>query len=249
LRRLVIANWKMNLDLMEATLLAQGSVKIAENHHELQVIIAPSLPWLVPIREIIKFTPPNFALASQVVSQYETGAYTGEVAAKQLKGIVTYSLVGHSERRRYHHESGPIIRDQIKQLLDNKITPVICFGEMHEAKQKTFSPQITLDFGHDLAGLSEHEIAQCLFAYEPLWAIGTGNPATPDYVAKAVAHVKAWAKEKWTLDIPVLYGGSVNEDNAETLGQVRNLDGLLVGGASINLSSFKKVCSLYSSSV
>jgi triosephosphate isomerase len=246
MKRIVLANWKMNLTLPEAIALAQGSVKAAEEHSQLQVVIAPSLPFLVSVREELRHLPPNFALASQVVSQYAEGAYTGDVAAMQLKGLVTYCLVGHSERRRYHHENGSVISEQIKLLLNNHITPVVCFGEMSQSTQKTFSPQITLDLGNDLHGLDKEEIQKCLFAYEPLWAIGTGHPATPEYAKKAVMHVKEWFKEKYNEVPAVLYGGSVSEDNAEALGEIRELDGLLVGGASLHTRSFQAICTRFS---
>src|SRR6266540_2448054 len=104
MKRYIIANWKMNLSLSEATMLAKDCAKLAEAHKQLQIVIAPSLSWLVPIRESLRFMPPNFAFASQVVSPHSVGAYTGDVAAEQLKGLVAYCLVGHSERRRFHHE-------------------------------------------------------------------------------------------------------------------------------------------------
>ena len=171
------------------------------------------------------------------------------MAAEQLKGLVAYCLVGHSERRRFHHEKGSVISEQVKQLLAQNITPVVCFGEMTQSPHKALSNQVTLDLAQDLADLDSEEIQKCLFAYEPLWAIGTGNPATSDYVAYVIEHVKLWAKDKWKLDIAILYGGSVNEDNAESLGKIPSLNGLLVGGASLHIKSFKKVCSLYDTSV
>jgi triosephosphate isomerase len=248
-KRTVIGNWKMNLSLAEAEALAQATTKIAERYPALKIVIAPSLPWLVPLKESLRFTPANFAFASQVVSHMPEGAYTGDVSAKQLKGLVTYGLVGHSERRRDHHESGAIISDQIRELLGQNITPVVCFGEQSQSKQTAFSTQITVDLQRDLEGLDKNQLEQCLFAYEPLWAIGTGDPASPDYIKKAIAHVKNWSNELYNLAFPILYGGSVSEDNAEDLGRITELDGLLVGGASLQAKRFSAICALFSGHV
>ncbi|HEY1074204.1 MAG TPA: triose-phosphate isomerase [Patescibacteria group bacterium] len=249
MKRMVIGNWKMNLTLPEAMALAQGSIKAAEKCHGLEIAIAPSHVWLMPIKDSVRMLPPNFSLVSQAVSQWPEGAYTGDIAAKQLKGLVTYSLVGHSERRQYHHENGKVVSEQIKQLLNQGITPILCFGEMGQATQHTFPPQITIDLRHDLEGLKPEEIKQCIFAYEPLWAIGTGNPASPDYVAKAIVHVKNWVSEKYGVHVRIIYGGSVTEDNAGALGSIRELDGLLVGGASLQIKRFSQICSDFCSIV
>ncbi len=246
--RIVIGNWKMNLNLAEATVLAQSYLKVAEKHPHITIVAAPSLPWIVPLHEAFHWQPPNFAFASQVVSGYPEGAYTGDIAASQLKGLVKYALVGHSERRRYHHEGGSLIADAVKLLLGNKITPVVCFGEMAQSTQKAFSAQITLDLERDLVGLTPDEVGQCLFAYEPLWAIGTGHPASPDYIHKVIASVQVWSRGQYGLELPILYGGSVTEDDAQVLGRLDSLRGLLVGGASLHARPFDLVCSRFAKS-
>lgn len=241
--RIVIGNWKMNLNLAEAVAIAQASAKIATTVPSLEVVVAPSLPWLTSCREAIRFMPPNFAIASQVVSREKEGAYTGDVSANQLKGLTKYCLVGHSERRRFHHESGAAISYQIKQLLANGIIPIVCFGEMSQSQSKTFSHQITLDLEKDLTGLDNwHDLNECFLAYEPLWAIGTGKVATPDYVAKVFEHLNRWYQDK-TGDMGFfIYGGSVNEDNAASFRDISHIKGLLVGGASLHARSFGAVC-------
>ncbi len=243
--RFVIGNWKMNLTLAEAVSLAHGSVKIAAKHSGTSIVIAPPLPFLISIREAMGIIPPNFYLASQVVSAQPEGAFTGDVAAKQLKGIVTHCLVGHSERRRYHSETGHSIGEQVKNLLAQGIVPIVCFGEMSQSTQKIFSSQITTDLGQDLYGLKVEEITRCLFAYEPLWAIGTGHAAAPGYVHKATVHMKQWFEKNYGDAPIVLYGGSVNEQNAGLLGSIKELDGLLVGGASLHAKQFGEICALF----
>lgn len=241
--RIVIGNWKMNLNLAEAVAMAQASAKIAATLPSLEVVVAPSLPWLASVREAVRFMPPNFALASQVVSREKEGAYTGDVSAAQIKDLVKYCLVGHSERRRFHSESGATISYQIKQLLAHSIIPIVCFGEMSQSQSKTFSPQITVDLEKDLAGLDNwDDLNECLLAYEPLWAIGTGKVATPEYVAKVFEHLNLWYEDK-TGDMGYfIYGGSVNEGNIATFRDIPHLLGLLVGGASLHARSFGAIC-------
>lgn len=249
MKRIVIANWKMNLSLAEALALAQQAIRVAEDMPHVQVVIAPSFVWLVPLNLELRIKPGNFSLSGQSVSQWPDGAYTGDVSAKQLSHLVDYCLVGHSERRRFYHEGGDSIAGQIKQLLAHKITPVICFGEMSQSKQSTVSSQITIDLRKDLVGLSAQEIGRCLFAYEPLWAIGTGMAATPDYAKRVIEHTKQWANEQYGVKIPVLYGGSVTEDNAADFGTVKTIDGLLVGGASLHAKRFAHICERFSGHV
>lgn len=247
--KIVIGNWKMNLSVAEATHLAQGVAQFAPEVAPLRVVVAPSHPWLVPVHEAIRFRPPNFSLAAQAVSGSAEGAYTGDVAATQLKGLVAYCLVGHSERRRYHGDQGSVLQQQIQQLLAVGITPVVCFGEQTQSPHKQFSVQITRDLGSDLHGLTAKEIEKCLFAYEPLWAIGTGKAAMPKYIQQVLQHVQAWAKEKYNTRLSLLYGGSVTADNTGELAHIPGLDGLLVGGASLKLRSFHVICGRFSGRV
>jgi triosephosphate isomerase len=240
--RLVVANWKMNLSLAEAEALAHAEAKVAEQNPGLTVSLAVPTIWLASLHTHLHFKPKNLSLCAQGVSEFPEGAYTGDTAASQVKQLVTYGLVGHSERRRYHHESGASIAQQVKLLLNEGIKPIICFGEMRQSQQATFSPQITVDLGKDLHGLTKEEIAHCHFAYEPLWAIGTGHPADAKYVQKAVAHVKTWLAEHAAEGLPVLYGGSVTSKNAAELSRLKELDGLLVGGASLNAKEFAAIC-------
>ncbi len=240
--RLVVANWKMNLSLAEAEALASAEAKAAEANPGLTVTLAVPTIWLLSIHAHLRFTPKNLSLCAQGVSEFPEGAYTGDTAATQVKPFVSYALVGHSERRRFHHEAKLTIAHQIKQLVNAGITPVVCFGEMRQAMQATFAPQITIDLGHDLHGLTKDELSACIFAYEPLWAIGTHHPADAKYVQKAVAHVKAWLSTTYKQDLPILYGGSVTEKNTSELAQIKELDGVLVGGASLNAKQFAEIC-------
>lgn len=240
--RLVVANWKMNLSLADAEALASAEAKAAEAAPGLTVTLAVPTIWLAAIHTALKFKPNNLSLCAQTVSEFPEGAYTGDTAVSQVKPFVSYALVGHSERRRYHHEAGLSIAHQIKQLVNGGITPVVCFGEMRQSAQATFSPQVTVDLGRDLHGLTADELKACIFAYEPLWAIGTGHPATAAYAQKAVVHVKAWLRDTYKQTSSVLYGGSVTHQDARTYAKIKELDGVLVGGASLNATQFAAIC-------
>lgn len=247
MRRLVVGNWKMNLTLAEATVLAGEVANFAGDFSTLQIGICPSFPWLVPVRESVRFMPHNFFIGAQSVSPYPHGAYTGDVSAEQLKGVVTHCLVGHSEQRRFHHLTSNDIQGQIRLLVKEGITPIVCFGEKLKMQKGDSISQLIRDLQQDLSGLDKQEVvAKCIFAYEPLWAIGTGNPASPDYVQQAVSSVKSWLKEYYDQESPrVLYGGSVTSSEAKDLKAVRELDGLLVGGASLHAKEFKEICARF----
>lgn len=245
----VIANWKMNLTLAESLALAQAVVGYAPDYPTLRLIIAPSLVWLAPLAEAVSYRPSNFFLASQVVSPHPEGAYTGDVSARQLKGLVQYGLVGHSERRRYHHETALEISGQITELAAVGITPVICFGEMSQGEGNRPPPAVTAALGQDLASLPGEVIGQCLLAYEPLWAIGTGTRATTGYIRKAVKGFKTWFGQTLGVTPPMIYGGSITAENAGELGAINELDGLLVGGASLDAQTLAAICRAFSRQV
>lgn len=250
MKRVVIGNWKMNLNLAEAHILAEAVRLFAPDYKGLTIGITPSFVWLVPLKESMRYMPANFFLAAQTVSSYEKGAYTGEVSAHQLKHVVTYCLVGHSEQRRFHHLTAADINAQIKELIAVSITPVVCFGEMSQSKQDHLLPSVTTELANDLHNVKSEEIEKCLFAYEPLWAIGTGNPATPTYVESVGQHIKTWFREeKGVHDVALLYGGSVTDDNVAELGAIKTIDGLLVGGASLHAKEFEQICARFSNHV
>ncbi len=248
--RYVIGNWKMNTNLSDAVVLAGHVAQGASDFADLSLIVAPPLPWIVPVKESIRWQPVNFHIASQVVSRFGSGAYTGDVSASQLAPLVTHCLVGHSERREFHNESGEIIRDQIKQLVAHTITPIVCFGEYGQSQDLESIEHITDDLHKDLKGLTTEALAQCIFAYEPIWAIGSSNPASPEYASAIIGAVKNWMKDTFGLaQVPILYGGSVTEDDAGALGSVGNIDGLLVGGASLHAKQFLAICRDFSGHV
>lgn len=237
----VVANWKMNLTMGECEVLASASSHLAEDLPGLSVVVAAPFLYLTGLHEKLKFRPKNLYLASQTVSSYQKGAYTGDVAAFQLKGIVSHAIIGHSERRKYHQETGTIA-NQIIQALEYGITPIVCFGELK--RTQNIAPLLA-DLRADLHGLSAEQIAKCLFAYEPVWAISShknAEPATPNYITNVVSRVTEWFSETYHCQPPILYGGSVTEDNCVELARIKQISGALVGGASLHIKSFTTIC-------
>lgn len=190
-----------------------------------KVILIPSTLYLN------SFTSTKIQLGSQNVSSNEIGAYTGEVAAAQLKSLnVEYSLVGHSERRTLLHENNIDINKKIKNLLKESITPIICVGETRIEKDSNLTSQIILqELKEGLKDLTEEEISKIIIAYEPIWAIGTGNIPSN----KEIEQVFSLIKESYSQN-KILYGGSISETNVVKLKDIKNLSGFLIGGLSLS---------------
>lgn len=247
MKPLVIGNWKMNTTLAEATVLASGIKEGLADIPAVEVVLCPPFPFLVPVAEVLHRHPlPNVSLGAQNIFWKEEGAYTGEVAAPMLGGIAKYVIVGHSERRGLFHETDKEVNLKVRLALKHNLIPIICIGELKRPSQTVID---------DPSGLSKANIATLLnqlreatsdiksenviVAYEPVWAISTTAGATPatGYYAGAVAGLI-----KHELDAPVLYGGSVDSSNAAEFAKQEDIDGLLVGGASLKVNSFIAIC-------
>ncbi len=240
--KLIIANWKMNpATLEEAAILARESdVK--------GLVIAPPFPFLETVRASIK----QAMLGAQDVSgKGGTGAYTGEVSGEELQSLgVTYVIVGHSERRALG-ETDEQIAEKIRAVIDVGLIPVLCVGESWQMRERGEQESfVAKQLQGDLALLREATEAKKLtklkaliVAYEPLWAIGTGTPETPQGAASMIQYIKRTllASRGYTLTPVVLYGGSVNAVNAASFLKEKEIDGLLVGGASLDSEEIKKI--------
>lgn len=243
-KKLIIGNWKMNLTVHEASVLVHGLAQSIAVHRDVEVVLAPTLLALQPIS--LQVDRRQFKLAAQNFYWRDQGAYTGEVSAAQLRGLVEYALVGHSERRHVFHEHAKDLRSKVQAAIRSGIHPVLCIGETaHERAAGE-----TNDVLHDqvlggLANITSDEFDKVVIAYEPVWAIGTGNNATPHDVAKAVRAVRRQIThlygEKAANSVRVLYGGSVTPDSAPTYLATEGVDGLLVGGASLSVPAFTAI--------
>ncbi|MFN3369464.1 MAG: triose-phosphate isomerase [Thermus sp.] len=240
-RVLVAGNWKMHKVPSEAR------VWLAELRRLLpplqsEVAVLPAFPMLPVAKEVLSGT--QVAYGAQDVSPHREGAYTGEVSARMLSDLrCRYTLVGHSERRRYHGETDALVAEKAKRLLEEGITPILCVGEPLEVRERGEAVPYTLaQLKGSLEGLNPPGPESLVIAYEPVWAIGTGHNATPlDAEAMHQAIRQALGElygEEFARRVRILYGGSVNPKNFGDLLSMPNVDGGLVGGASLELESF-----------
>ena len=242
---LAIANWKMNTDLDQAQTLAQDAAAYgAKNPTSIEIVLCPPFPWLVSVANILEKS--TVKLGAQDCSPEANGAFTGDVSAEMLAPWCTTVIVGHSERRRIHNEMDDVISLKLRAALDNGMRPVLCIGETLPQRTAGNAKTIVsrqLDAG--LTGLTPEAIAQCVIAYEPVWAIGTGKSATAKDAQEMCAHIRTLlVKHDPSLgeSMRILYGGSVDPDNAKDLLAGKDVDGALVGGASLDAGSFSRIC-------
>ncbi len=247
-RKIVAGNWKMNLTFQQAKELAlRLNTWVKANKPSSEIIIAPTHLYLEQLNKDLKNS--NITVASQNVSAMPNGAYTGDVSAEQLLSIGTkMSIVGHSERRAYHHEVDKYIGKKITHLYEHGMSPILCVGEKLEERDAerhfdVVKEQITVA----LERQSVEDLKNLIVAYEPVWAIGTGKTASPDQAQEMHAFIRKTIGAQHGLSVAnntsILYGGSVNPGNARDLFEQYDIDGALVGGASLNLDDFTTIIS------
>ncbi len=241
---LVVGNWKMYTDLRTADRLASEVVRLTEaDGRKVDVAICPPAIWLETARERVRGT--HVALGAQNVHSEEEGAFTGETSAAMLKGAdCTYVIVGHSERRQYFNESDAFVGEKVKQVMKHAMTPILCVGESLQERDSDAAETVVgrqLDGG--LAGVSLKHGNKLVVAYEPVWAIGTGRTASPEQAQDMHAFIRAGLAERFGDDVtvPILYGGSVKPNNAADLFAQPDIDGGLIGGASLDAESFAAI--------
>ncbi|OYX42687.1 triose-phosphate isomerase [Candidatus Saccharibacteria bacterium 32-49-12] len=244
MKKLIIGNWKMNLNMQEASLYLHKLSELIPAQRTVDVVLAPTMLTLQSLS--LQVNRRQFKLAAQNSYWRDQGAYTGEVPAAHLRGIVDYVLIGHSERRYLFMESDKETRAKVQSAVRNHLQPVLCVGET--ASERANGE--TRDVLHDqlvggLANLTADELDELVIAYEPVWAIGTGNNATPDDVKEAVRIIRHQINQLFgaraTKEVRVIYGGSVNIDNAQSYLSLDQVDGLLIGGASLDAHQFSEI--------
>jgi triosephosphate isomerase len=241
-KKIVAGNWKMNLNREAAFQLIEtiDSLKFSNN---LEVIIAPSSIYLESFVGKVK----NINISSQDVSANDNGAYTGEFSAAMLSSLnLKYSIVGHSERRQYHKETDEMIFNKAKQLLKSNMSPIYCCGELLEdRKSENHYKVVASQLQPLLDNLNSDELEKFIIAYEPVWAIGTGLTAKPSDAQNMHSYIRALIKKKFSSSIAdqisILYGGSCKPDNAKELFSMVDVDGGLIGGASLDADSFSAI--------
>lgn len=243
MRKNVIAgNWKMNKVQADANqFMEQVAEKVPSNEKVESIVCAP-YPYLVSLVDKVKGT--NVKVGAQNMHFEAGGAYTGEVSPVMLKDIgVTHVILGHSERREYFAETDEIVNKKAKAAFEHDLTPIICVGEtLAQREANETKSHVEKQVKNALEGLTEEQISQTIIAYEPIWAIGTGKTASSEDANEVCAHirqvVKSTVSEKAAEQVIIQYGGSVKPANIEELLEQSDVDGALVGGASLESDSF-----------
>jgi len=241
----IAGNWKMNTNLTEATALVNELKASLKDVKGKDVVLCPPFVYLAAVKNIIKGSP--IKLGAQNAYSQPKGAFTGEISIDMLKDIgCDYVIIGHSERRQIFKEDNSTINKKLKAALNLGLSPIFCVGELLEERNENRTEKIIRQqVENGLAEIPPEKFNQMTIAYEPVWAIGTGRTATPEqaqeihsFIRKLVAVL---SNEAIARDIRIVYGGSVTADNVQALSAGKDIDGALVGGASLKTDSFTKI--------
>ena len=249
-KKIVAGNWKMNLlDEEVINYIVDFNSKKDEIESNAEIIIFPASIYL---DTMISMPDWNIKIGAQNCSQFDNGAYTGEISATMLRDFdydsenLHYCLVGHSERRAYFKETNEVLAEKVNRLIENNLMPIYCCGEeLSDRKSETHFELIKSQIQEGLFHLKEEEIKRVIIAYEPVWAIGTGETATSIQAQEMHAFIRTLLQDKYGAEIAnsisILYGGSCKPDNARELFNQMDIDGGLIGGASLEVDSFIQI--------
>ncbi|WP_416885182.1 triose-phosphate isomerase [Marinospirillum sp.] len=238
-KKLVAGNWKMNASRAQVAKLLPNLVQA--QGLSCQLLICPPFPYLPLVGEYLKDS--GWQLGAQDCASTSDGAYTGEVSAAMLADLgARFVLLGHSERRLYQQESNALILAKLQQVLEQGLVAVFCIGETLEQRQSGQTEAVILEqLTEVLSGLTPEQLRKLVIAYEPVWAIGTGQTASPEQAQAVHAFIRQWLRQQDALaadEVQIIYGGSVKADNAASLFAMPDIDGGLVGGASLDADQF-----------
>ena len=246
-KKIVAGNWKMNLTLDEGQKLTSEIVNMVkdENIKQVTAILNPPFVHIYPVKKLIGNTA-NLYLGSQNCSDQANGAYTGETSAKMLASFgVDYVILGHSERREYFKESNELLTEKIKRVLENGLLPIFCCGEPLEIREAgTQEDYVKNQLTESLFNLSKEDFEKVIIAYEPIWAIGTGKTASSDQAQEMHAAIREHLASQFgdaAQNTSILYGGSCNPGNAKEIFSKPDVDGGLIGGASLKSRDFMDI--------
>jgi triosephosphate isomerase len=249
---LMAGNWKMNVNHVEAVhLLQKLSWTLQDKKHDFDRVEVAVLPPFTDIRSVQTLVDGDrmkIVYGAQDVSQHDEGAYTGEISANMLAKLgCTYVLAGHSERRQYHHEDDALVNAKATKALATGLIPIVCVGEGLEVRKEGRQVEHTLaQVDGALAGLKQDDIRKVVIAYEPVWAIGTGEVATPEDAQEVCAAIRGRLEQTASPavadSVRILYGGSVKMSSAGGIMAQPDVDGCLVGGASLKVDEFAGIC-------
>ena len=243
-KKMVAGNWKMNKTLQEGVALA-AELKNNVKNPACEVVIGTPFIHLATVAEMLKGTPVH--VAAENCADKESGAFTGEVSAAMVRSTgAEYCIIGHSERRQYYHEDNSILREKVRLALANGLKPIFCIGEVKEEREAGRQNDVVRkQLEESVFCFSAEEFAQITLAYEPVWAIGTGLTATPAQAQEMHAYIRSLVRnnygEQAADNTTILYGGSCNEKNAAELFANPDVDGGLIGGASLVAEKFMAI--------
>ena len=244
-RHCIAGNWKMFKTRDEAQATARELVELVGNIQTADIVVCPPFTALAALEEIL--TGSVVQLGAQNVHWQDEGAFTGEISVSMLADYgCRYVIIGHSERRQYFQESDEMIQDKLERVFSTELVPILCIGESLEAREADRVQEvIPSQLERALRELTDPQASRIIIAYEPVWAIGTGRTATPELADKVHFLIRNWLSDHCSTDVAdqvrILYGGSVNPENAGQLIEQENIDGFLVGGASLDSQSFAKI--------
>ena len=240
-KKIVAGNWKMNNNKSETIDFIQSLKKLTLSSR-VRVIIAPAFTHLAQAEEMTRESP--LEVVAQNMNAKKSGAFTGEISATMLQSIGIKSVIlGHSERRAYYNESDLALKDKVAAALNNDMEIIFCFGEkLSDRKRDNHFDVVKSQLTSALFGLNAHSWSNLILAYEPVWAIGTGETATPEQAQEMHAYIRSIIAEKYDQSlanvVPILYGGSVKPNNAPAIFSQPDVDGGLIGGAALKVDDF-----------
>jgi triosephosphate isomerase len=247
---LIAGNWKMHCNHLEAIALVQrlAFTLSDKDYKHVEVVVLPPFTDLRSVQTLVDGDKLKIGYGAQDLSRHDKGAYTGEISGPMLAKLgCSYVLCGHSERRQYHHEDDALVNAKVKAALAVSVTPILCVGEPLEVRRAaTHTEYVTAQLSGSLAKIPAEAVASMVIAYEPVWAIGTGETASADDAQQMAAaireHVSATVSGEAAAGVRILYGGSVKGDNIAPIMAGRDVDGALVGGASLDAGQFAAIC-------
>jgi triosephosphate isomerase len=242
---LLAANWKMYKTVDEARSFVAAFLPMVKDHTRDEIVICPAMPLLAVVAEACRGS--NVHVGAQNMNAAEEGAYTGESSCAMIKSLgCTHVIIGHSERRQHYHETDEMVNAKLKAALKAELTPIVCVGELDAEREAGHTAEVLRrQTSKAIAEISPEHARALVIAYEPVWAIGTGKTATPELAAEAHLTIRTTLAHtlgrEFADGVRILYGGSVKPENVSTLLNQPEIDGALVGGASLDPVSFAKI--------
>jgi triosephosphate isomerase len=245
-KKIIAGNWKMNKTQAEARVLVEDILREIGRFDEAEIVLCPPFTALAVVSDLLSPVS-NIRLGAQNMHEAASGAYTGEISAGMLRELyVRYVIIGHSERRQYFHEDNATVNRKTKAALAAELRPIVCVGEtLPERESEQWKKVLETQLVEGLAGFGDKELADIILAYEPVWAIGTGKTASPAQAEEAHQWIRKVLATKFSATasekIRIQYGGSVKAENAKELLSKPDIDGALVGGASLDARGFAAI--------